>query len=186
MRTHMRRGATLALSAVLLTGLAACDTGDLLEVTDPDIVTPDGLTTPSGLETLRAGAIGDFAFAYAGNGGGTEGQVLVSGLFTDEYIHSGTFTTRREFDRRDVRDDNGTATGVFGDLQRARQALENAASAIEANVEGADARVGELRGLAHRVGLGESCEGFDLFPVRRRFHRSVPLEVRGLSGLEGV
>ncbi|MBT8403174.1 MAG: hypothetical protein KJP18_04900, partial [Gemmatimonadetes bacterium] len=37
---------------------------------------------------------------------------------------------------------------VFGDLQRARQALESAASAIEANVEGGDARVGELRGMA--------------------------------------
>ncbi len=69
MRTHMRRGAALALSAALLTGVSACS--DLLDVQDPDIVTPDGLTGPSGLETLRAGAIGDFAFAYAGNGGGT-------------------------------------------------------------------------------------------------------------------
>ena len=120
MRTHMRRGAVLALSAALLTGVTACS--DLLDVEDPDIVTPDGLTGPSGLETLRAGAIGDFAFAYAGNGGGTEGQVLIAGMMADEYIHSGTFTTRREFDRRDVEEDNGTATGVFSNLQRARQA----------------------------------------------------------------
>ena len=160
MRTHMRRGAVLALSAALLTGVTAC--GDLLDVEDPDIVTPDGLTGPSGLETLRAGAIGDFAFAYAGNGGGTEGQVLIAGLMSDEYIHSGTFTTRREFDRRDVEEDNGTATGVFGDLQRARQALETAANTIEAAAEGADGRIGELRGYAGftYVFFGENyCSG---------------------------
>ena len=160
MRTHMRRGAALALSAALLTGVSACS--DLLDVQDPDIVTPDGLTGPSGLETLRAGAIGDFAFAYAGNGGGTEGQVLIAGMMSDEYIHSGTFTTRREFDRRDVEEDNGTATGVFGDLQRARQALETAASTIEAAAEGADGRIGELRGYAGftYVMFGENyCSG---------------------------
>jgi hypothetical protein len=142
----MRRGAFLALSAVLVVGASACDVDELLEVDDPDIVTPDVLTGPTGLETLRAGAIGDFAFAYAGDGGGTEGQVLVSGMFTDEYIHSGTFTTRREFDRRDIRDDNGTATGVFGDLQRARQALETAAGRIQE--AGGDERVGELLAMA--------------------------------------
>ncbi len=147
MRTLMRRGARLALTAVLLTGVTACDIDELLEVNDPDIVTPDKLTGPTGLATLRAGAIGDFAFAYAGNGGGTEGQVLIAGMMTDEYFHSGTFQTRREMDRRDVEDDNGTATGVFGDLQRARQGLETAAGRIQ-EANGTDARVGELLAMA--------------------------------------
>ena len=147
MRTLMRRGSCLALSTLLLTGVVACDTGDLLEVEDPDIVLPGNLTGPTGLATLRAGAIGDFAFAYAGNGGVTEGIVLMSGMFTDEYFHSGTFDTRREFDRRNVQEDNGTATAVFANLQRARQSLETAAGRIADEV-GADARVGELLGLA--------------------------------------
>lgn len=164
MRTHLRRGAFLALSAALLFGVSACDTDDLLSVTDPDIVTPDKLTGPSGLAVLRAGAIGDFAFAYAGDGGGTEGQALVAGMFTDEYIHSGTFTTRREFDRRDVVEDNGTATGVFQNLQRARQSLETAAGIIESSVEepSSDFRIGELRGIAGftYVMFGENyCSG---------------------------
>jgi hypothetical protein len=144
----MRRGSYLALTGLLLLGVGACDTGSLLEVEDPDIVLPGNLTGPTGLATLRAGAIGDFAFAYAGNGGGTEGVVLMSGMFTDEYYHSGTFTTRREFDRRDVRDDNGTATGVFRNLQRARQSLETAAGTIREAASGGDKRIGELLGLA--------------------------------------
>lgn len=148
MRTLMRRGSYLALSGLLLLGVGACDTGSLLEVEDPDIVLPGNLTGPTGLATLRAGAIGDFAFAYAGNGGGTEGIVLMTGMFTDEYYHSGTFTTRREFDRRDVRDDNGTATGVFRNLQRARQSLETAAATIQEAATAGDARIGELLGLA--------------------------------------
>lgn len=203
MRTHMRRGAALALSTVLLTGIVGCDSvDDLLDVTDPDIVTEDGLTGPSGLETLRAGAIGDFAFAYAGNGGGTEGQVLVSGMFTDEYFHSGTFTTRREFDRRDVQDDNGTATGVFRDLQRARQALENAADAIEEATGGGDARIGELRGMAGftYVLFGENyCSGVpfsdldetgNLVPgepltTEQIFQRAVERFDAGISGAAG-
>lgn len=146
MRTLLRRGAYLALSTVLLTGVTACDINELLDVTDPDIVTPEALSGPTGLATLRAGAIGDFAFAYAGNGGGTEGQVLISGMFTDEYMHSGTFTSRREMDRRDVKDDNGTATGVFANLQRARQSLETAAGRIQD--ESPDERVGELLAMA--------------------------------------
>jgi hypothetical protein len=146
MRTLLRRGSYLALSGALLLGAIACDTSDLLEVEDPDIVLPGNLTGPTGLATLRAGAIGDFAFAYAGNGGGTEGVVLMSGMFTDEYYHSGTFTTRREFDRREVKEDNGTATGVFRNLQRARQSLETAAATIQE--AGGDERVGELLALA--------------------------------------
>jgi hypothetical protein len=138
----------VALFGALLVGVSSCDIDELLEVQDPDIVLPANLNTPTGLATLRAGAIGDFAFAYTGNGGGTEGIVLMTGMFTDEYYHSGTFTTRREFDRRDVEDDNGTATGVFRNLQRARQSLETAAGAIQDASTGADERIGELLGLA--------------------------------------
>lgn len=144
------RWSTLAAAAALLLGTTACDIDSLLEVDDPDIVTPETLTGPQGLATLRAGALGDFAFAYAGNAGGTEGQILVAGLFTDEFIHSGTFTTRAEVDLRDVEEDNGTMTGVFSNLQRARQALETAATAIREGVSdpSSDARIAEMLGLA--------------------------------------
>ena len=161
MRTLMRRGAYMALSAALLLGSTACDIDELLQVDTPDIVTPDGLTGPTGLATLRAGAIGDFAEAYAGDDGGDEGQVLISGMMADEYIHSGTFNTRREFDRRDVEDDNGTATDAFAALHRARQGLETAASRIDA-ANDADERIGELLGMAGftYVMFGENyCSG---------------------------
>lgn len=150
MSKHMRYGrfGVLALVGALSFGLTGCD--DLLDVTDPDIVTPGSLTGPAGIAAVRAGAIGDFAFAYAGNAGGTEGQILVSGMMTDEYYHSGTFVTRREFDIRNIDEDNGTLTGVFQNLARARQSLETAASTIENSVESpsSDGRIGEMLGLA--------------------------------------
>ncbi len=76
-----QRFARLAIVAVGLTlPLAGCE--NILEVTDPDIVTPDALASEIGLQTLRNGALGDFTFAYAG-AGFNEGIILASGLITD-------------------------------------------------------------------------------------------------------
>lgn len=150
MRTRTYRWASGALTAALLVAASGCDIDAILDVEDPDIVVPEQVTGEEGAATLRAGALGDFQLAYAGDAGTIEGQILVSGMFTDEYVHSGTFPTRREYDRRDVDPDNGTATNVFQNLSRARQALETAATTFLDVLEdpSADPRVGEMWGLA--------------------------------------
>ena len=57
--------------------------------------------------------------------GGTEGQILVSGSFTDELGNSETFPTRKEYDQRGPIDDkNTTMLAVFRNLHRARRAAE--------------------------------------------------------------
>lgn len=120
-----RRGHGRARWAVVLSLLvAACG---ILDVENPDTIVPEDLDTPSGLSALRAGAIGDYAFAVVGDNGATEGLILVGGSMSDELGNSETFPTRHEYDRRTIDTRNGTLTTVFRNIQRARRAAEFAA-----------------------------------------------------------
>lgn len=140
-------GATL-VAVGLSYAVSACD-GGLLSVDEPGVLPPDRLSGPAGAAALRAGALGDFALAYGGDGGVVEGQILVAGLLADEFVHSGTFASRVEYDRRAVSPSNPTATRAFANLQRARRGLETAAVALQ-GLGGADddPRVGEMWAVA--------------------------------------
>ena len=120
-----------ALFGILLLPLVACQ--DLLEVDDPDIVTPENLENDLGLETLRNGGLSQFTQAWTGGGAVADNFVLHSGLLTDEWIASGTFHTRQEVDQRSIQLDNGTLEAMFLRLHQARADLERAALAISAN-----------------------------------------------------
>lgn len=164
-RVGRRWGSAGPIAGVLVVILSAgCDS--LLDVTDPDIVTPENLGSPAGLATLVAGALGDLALAMDGSASGhgaTPGLVHYSGTLSDEYEYSGTFPTRREVDQRGIADDN-TSTGlVFTNLHRARTAAGRAASAIqEFSNPAQDPQFAEMRsieGLIYIV-FGENfCSG---------------------------
>lgn len=153
------------LAGLAVLSMAACS--DPLEVNDPDIAQPGQLSGPEGLEAQLNGAIGDFAQAYGGNstgGGGTEGQILATALFTDEMKHSGTFPTRVEMDARRVRVRNGTLGNFFYNLHRARRSAERTARAYTQSdsVEAVDQPVALLQNLAgySYVFFGETfCAG---------------------------
>ena len=141
--TRMSAGIVMALVAVLLT---ACSS--LLDVTDPDLINPGNVNNPDGAIAAYNGAIGDFAFANDGDNGGTEGQILVTGVMTDEYFDSETFPTRIEYDSRAINENNGTLTTVFFNLQKARVAAEGAAAALQQYAPTPTARIGEMLNLA--------------------------------------
>lgn len=152
----------LALTVALGLPLGACN--DLVKVENPNAIDPGKLSDANGAAALRAGAIGDFAFAVDGDGGGTEGQTLVSGLLTDEYRNSDTFGTRQEVDQRAVQPLNVTLTTVFRLIHRARLAAERAAKALVTTATDslADPRIAEMRNLAGYtyVIIGENyCSG---------------------------
>lgn len=140
--TVIRRAALAALV------LVACSPEKILDVQDPDIIDPANANSPSGAIALHAGAIGEFSFAIVGDNGGTEGQILVGGLMTDEYMHSGTFPTRLEYEQRKAAEDNGTLTGVFRNLQRARWLSEEAVERLRAYAPSPASRVAEMFALA--------------------------------------
>ncbi|HYK09722.1 MAG TPA: hypothetical protein VEV39_02895 [Gemmatimonadales bacterium] len=125
---------TAALTAGAVVVFGGCH---LLDVTNPDVVPTSVLTTAASLPTIRAGAIGDFDLAYVGSGasgssGTVEGQVLASGMMSDELINTETFPDRVQADARQTDPASGTFLTVFQNLSRARGSTEGAAAKFRA------------------------------------------------------
>jgi hypothetical protein len=116
-------GRRLRPAAALVAMLALAGCSDLLEVDDPDVALPGTLQGAAALPVLRAGGIGDFTFAFGG-GGTSEGQTVMSGLFTDELLWTETFPTRQEVDRRGIQDVNSSMEAIYRNLHKARASLE--------------------------------------------------------------
>ena len=115
----------LSLAAIIILSVSSCDS--MLEVVDPDIVTPENLNSEAGIATLRAGSLGDLAVAISGSAAGhgaTTGLISMSGLMSDEYDYSGTFPTRREADTRILQNINVDIDRIYGNLHRARASAE--------------------------------------------------------------
>ena len=140
-RLGRARGALL-IGAVLT--LAGCDS--LVEYTERDVIDPGALGGADGAQALYAGALRSFGFTFAGNNGGTEGQALISGLMSDEFIHSGTFSTRIDYDSRATFLDNSTLLGVYRNMQTARLDADRAITAMVASgaSETGDARIAAM------------------------------------------
>jgi starch-binding outer membrane protein, SusD/RagB family len=117
----------LAVLALPVLGLAGCDLDRLLDVDDPDVVLPITMEGPTALPALRAHALAEFSLAYVGSAPNLEGQILISGLVSDEFIHSGTFDTRESIDRRILAETNPHVGSTFHNLHRARAAAERSA-----------------------------------------------------------
>lgn len=132
------------LMTLALLGTAACNTDELLEVVDPDLVTPDNVQGEPGASLFWAGALGQFGEAFSNAGGG---MAVYGGMMSDEFHLSGTFPTRNEVDRREIDERNGTMLGEYRSLHQARVGLENAAEKLEEFVPG-DSRIGEMYNLA--------------------------------------
>lgn len=139
--------------AMTLIAGAAVGCDNPLETQDPDIVLPETLEGAEAIPTLVQGAVSDFSLAYIGapiGGGSTEGIAAAVGLFSDEFVHSGTFPSRSEVETRQVDLRNAQLTTLFRNLQRARRAAERAQLFIEENIDDAasDARVAQMLNLA--------------------------------------
>lgn len=154
------------LPSLLLLALTACS--GLLDVETPDIARPEDLTSGPGLAALRAGAFGDFSLTYGGDASPSdaqEGQILATGLFTDEFKKTGTDPQRIAYDARRP-DPNGVGaklTNFFANLHRARYAAEATAAAYTAaapdDMDDVVAEMMNLSGFVY-VFLGETfCSG---------------------------
>ncbi|GAC1652669.1 MAG: hypothetical protein NVS4B3_15070 [Gemmatimonadaceae bacterium] len=125
---YTRRVAAAAI--ILAAPLAGCNLDKALKVADIDVATPQSVKEKSALPTVLAGAIGDFQVAYSA--GGEDSQISLSALLTDEYQWVETFPTRFEVDARSIQPLNGTMTGLFRNIQRARVSGVRAATAFAA------------------------------------------------------
>jgi hypothetical protein len=128
MTTTLNRGAIplVALLAALLT--AGCG---LLDTETPNVIDPNTLNTPEAAQSLRLGALADFAFVKDGDGTQSDdGLILVSGLLSDEFILSTTPPSEQEIDQRTTALINPSLSDVYFNLHKARAGAENASAAL--------------------------------------------------------
>ncbi|HEX6071320.1 MAG TPA: hypothetical protein VFZ18_15915 [Longimicrobiaceae bacterium] len=127
-----RRWGRWSLVAAGLLGTTACDVESLVELNNPDLITPAVVADTANLPTLALGVIYEFSTAYGGIASNSEdpGIIQYSGLLADEIWHSSTFTTNADIDARNIADTNGQVLGVYTYMQRARNLAERAAESF--------------------------------------------------------
>jgi len=127
-----RRAGLVACVLVAATAMAACNTDQVLKVTDPDIINPTDITTAAGADALRLGALYRFQVATTGTTGTNSGdtEFINSGVLTDEWRSSDTFLQRNQIDSRNITTDNAEVTGPYRLLYRVRLAGTQAAEQL--------------------------------------------------------
>lgn len=123
---QLRRSAgAIAVLAVL--SLTACNLDKFLNLTDPDIIDPNDLTSPAGAEAERIGALSRLNQATSGN----ESFFLYGGLLGDEWRSGDTFIQRNETDQRSVATNNANIETALRILNRARVSAFQAHEALK-------------------------------------------------------
>lgn len=135
-----RRGAlgVAALAAGLLaTGCGSLD--GVLSVTDPDIINPGDVGSPSGAEAVRVGALSRFIGTTSGSSGGTFFETLFvwSGMLADEWQTGDTFAQRLQTDSRAIALNNSGVDDALRNAFRARLSAEQAVQALRQYAPGA-------------------------------------------------
>jgi hypothetical protein len=153
-----------SVGCTLLLGLA---TGcGLLDTSNPDIIDPGEVS----VDAAYNGAVANFNLAKDGDGDvnagtGTEGQVILSGLMSDEFLLSTTPPSQQEIDQRAVAyETNGSIATFYTQLQKAREGAEKTIPRLQVeSPDGVDdVRIPELWSRAGYIYVyfGENfCEG---------------------------
>jgi len=117
--------------SVLLLSSGACNAKEtLLDAPIPTVIDPGAANSPAGADALRIGALSRLRSITAGNGSG-DSPWMFSGLITDEWKSSDTFSQRNETDQRSVQTNNANLTPILRDLYRARTSAGEAIAALK-------------------------------------------------------
>jgi len=131
----------VALAALALMSAVGCKKDSLLQVTDPDILNPGSVSTPTGATPLRVGVIADFTGAYDG---GTDSYVTMTGNLADELLASDTFDGRLTINARKSVENNSEMEAVYRAMQRARTGATRAALTLATTAPTPLANRGEM------------------------------------------
>ena len=126
--TSARYAGLRTIMGIAATGvlLVACAPGDILDVSDPDIINPPDVASAAGAEGLRIGALARLTSATSGD----ESMFLLGGLFADEWNNGDTFIARQEIDQRITTLENNFLLAATRTLHRARISGEQAIAAL--------------------------------------------------------
>jgi len=155
---RLARRAGTAVAAVLL---GACSTDTLLQAPDPDLVTPETVTSAEGANAVYVGALDRFRNVT----GGAESTWLFGGLLADEWSTSSTFIQNDETDQRRIQENNSSVTGQFRNLNRVRTATNQAIGGLATFSPTRVAERAEMyfaRGFAEMQLAQDFCNGIPL------------------------
>ncbi len=164
---NLKRGALpagiVAGAAAALLALSACSNvqDQLLEPQNPDLIDPSAVGNPSAASALRIGALG----AFKGATGAGESLWRWSGLLSDEWKSSDTFSQRNETDDRSIQTNNATWAGSYSTAQQTRGYIYDAIEKMKQFNPQEKVQIGELyMSLAFmEMQLGEDlCNGIPL------------------------
>src|SRR5213592_3757681 len=130
-RLRARRLAVANILGMMALSAAACSNvkDTLLDAPIPTIIDPSAANSAAGADALRIGALSRLRGFTAGSGSG-DSPWMFSGLLTDEWKSSDTFSQRNETDQRSVQDNNANLTPVLRDLYRARTSSREAINSL--------------------------------------------------------
>src|SRR4051812_17194231 len=110
--------------------VAGCDVkSTLLDAPIPTVIDPSAVNSAAGADALRIGALSRLR-GMAGGAGSGDSPWMFSGLLTDEWKSSDTFSQRNETDQRSVQENNANLVSVQRDLYRARTSAREAINAL--------------------------------------------------------
>jgi hypothetical protein len=127
---HARRRAAAHTAAVFAAAvLGACKLDQVVQATDPDIINPSDIASPSGAEALRLGTLARFNANTSGLSD-PENAAIIGGLLADEFTTGDTFIERQQIDQRSISPDNTYVSGPYRGLHRPRVGAQQARDAI--------------------------------------------------------
>src|SRR3954468_14839479 len=89
-----------AVGGLLMTGAGCNIKEELLAPQQPGVISPSDVASATGADGLWAGAVGNFGRALIGGSSNQETLWPFTGLLTDEFRSSDTFSQRNDADQR--------------------------------------------------------------------------------------
>ena len=163
MKTRFRTLASYAgaVGAVTL-GMAACSVQEnLLELEQPQIISPADAANPTGAVALATGAIG-YMKIYINN---ISGIWQYTAVFTDEMKSGDTNGDVNSADQRDISPNTGTYVAIWNGLQQSRGRFRDGVNALRQYAPLETAKLGEMYlGMGFvEMTLGQNwCNGIPL------------------------
>ena len=161
--------------ALVVIGLAACDTESLVDLNNPDLITGPVVRDSANAEQLFNGALYEFGRAATGAATTNDnpGIVGLSGMLADEIWYASTFSAPADIDARNVVDvTNSDLTTAFQRIHRARNIADRAFGQFTAIGEGDSEQAAQVANMA----------GFTLLWLAENFCSGVPVSSTSLNG----
>src|SRR5215510_11487927 len=117
-RFSFRAAPALAAGLLLVGGCNVRE--ELLSPQQPGVISPGDVGSAAAAEGFYVGAVGNFGRALSGGGSNQETLWQFTGLLTDEFRSSDTFSQRNDADQRVTQTNDAVLSSLYSTIQQAR------------------------------------------------------------------